>query len=502
LPHFIKEIAYFWRREKPVDRQVILGMGAGECGLLLLSQILSRQPDTRVTHEQLPWLPWERQPNESGIRDRLRQLLATANESRVGDVASFYLPYVEEAIQCHPAVRIICLKRPRDEVVAGFCRTPDQPSGAPVNSQAKGTRPDRSHDPFETQFFPQYGTHDREEGIERYWDEYYTAAEQLQRWYPDNVRVWDSEILTTEAGLREVLTFAGIPASEQVIPAGQMSPHISGSPTDKSREALTHADAAAGREPDSLDRRKCVILVPFSGFIHPECDAALVELERRGYPVRRVGGYAAIDQGRNQMATDALRDGFEETLWIDADIGFHPDAADQLRSHDLPIVSGVYAQKGKRALACHALPETPSITFGQEGGLVELLYAGGGFLLVRREVYRKVQDECRLPVCNERFGQPMIPFFQPLLRPVDGGHWYLAEDYAFCHRARESGFRIFADTSIRLWHIGGYRYGWEDAGIEPRRFNAFTLNLGDPPRPDPLADLGIAETQQRTETAH
>jgi hypothetical protein len=62
-----------------------------------------------------------------------------------------------------------------------------------------------------------------------------------------------------------------------------------------------------------MDPRKCVILVPFSGFIHQECEDALKELERRGYQVRRVGGYAAIDQGRNQMATDALRDGFEET---------------------------------------------------------------------------------------------------------------------------------------------------------------------------------------------
>ena len=63
------------------------------------------------------------------------------------------------------------------------------------------------------------------------------------------------------------------------------------------------------------------MLVPFSTFIHQECEDALKELERRGYPVRRVGGYAAIDQGRNQMATDALLDGFEETLWIDSDVG-------------------------------------------------------------------------------------------------------------------------------------------------------------------------------------
>jgi hypothetical protein len=224
-----------------------------------------------------------------------------------------------------------------------------------------------------------------------------------------------------------------------------------------------------------------VVLVPFIGFIHQECEEALKELERRGYPVRRVGGYAAIDQGRNQMATDALLDGFEETLWIDADVGFHPDSVERLRSHPHPIVCGVYPQKGKRALACHIMPGTPAMVFGRHGGLVEMLYAGAGFLLVRREVYLTIQHRLQLPVCNERFGHPTIPFFLPLTRPIEDGYWYLAEDYAFCQRAHDCGYRIYADTTIRLWHIGNYRYGWEDAGLERQRFGAFTLNFGQAP---------------------
>ena len=44
-------------------------------------------------------------------------------------------------------------------------------------------------------------------------------------------------------------------------------------------------------------------------------------------------------------------------------------SVDQLRSHDLPIVCGVYPQKGKRALACHIVPGTPSMHFGKRGNL-------------------------------------------------------------------------------------------------------------------------------------
>ena len=69
--------------------------------------------------------------------------------------------------------------------------------------------------------------------------------------------------------------------------------------------------------PDSnvdLSPARCVVLVPFQGRIVSKCQAGLIELERRGYVVRRVEGYSAIDQARNQLASDALRDGFAETL--------------------------------------------------------------------------------------------------------------------------------------------------------------------------------------------
>jgi hypothetical protein len=254
-----------------------------------------------------------------------------------------------------------------------------------------------------------------------------------------------------------------------------------------------------------VDASKCVVLVPAGTHIEPACEQALGALETRGYPVRRVRGYAAIDQARNDMATDALADGLDETLWIDADISFDPAAVDRLRSHQLPIVGGIYARKGLRALACHALPGTKQFVFGASGGLVELRYAGTGFLLVRRQVYIDMQERLALPVCNRRFGRPTIPFFQPLVIPdpveatgsgvffgdeVAGrptistkktpdpiGHWYLAEDFAFCERARQCGYQIMADTTIRLWHHGSYAYGWEDAGIAQTRYETFYYNI-------------------------
>jgi hypothetical protein len=177
------------------------------------------------------------------------------------------------------------------------------------------------------------------------------------------------------------------------------------------------------------------------------------------------------------MASDALADGFEETMWIDSDIGFQADDVDRLRSHRLPIACGIYPKKGLCELACHVMPGTEHLLFGQEGSLVEILYAGAGFLLVHRDAYREIGSRLRLPLCNQHWGRPMVPYFQPIVKAHGDGHWYLAEDYAFCERARCCGLKVLADTRIRLSHYGTYGYSWEEGGIAPKRFSNFHYDL-------------------------
>lgn len=222
---------------------------------------------------------------------------------------------------------------------------------------------------------------------------------------------------------------------------------------------------------------ECVILVPAGQPIVPGCEEALNELQRRGYTVWRVSGFAAIDQCRNQMATDALSQGFHETMWIDSDIVFHPDSVETLRRHRLPITCGIYPKKAQRELAIHALPDTKEIVFGAGAGLMEILYAATGFLHVRREVYENVQRQLALPICNASFGTPIVPFFLPQIVNSETAPWYLAEDYAFCHRARDCGYAIMADPSIRLHHVGAYGYSWEDVGGSFQRSSAYRFRL-------------------------
>ncbi|MBX3190067.1 MAG: hypothetical protein KF819_23780 [Labilithrix sp.] len=220
-----------------------------------------------------------------------------------------------------------------------------------------------------------------------------------------------------------------------------------------------------------------VALVPVATAIEPECEASLAKLRTQGVKVRVMRGASAIDQARSMMVHDALRDGFTEVLWVDADIAFEPKDVDLLLSHDRPFVCGIYPKKGARTLACHTLPETRELVFGEEGGLVEILYAASGFALVRASVYAAVRTHSGLPTCNAQFGAPFVPYYQPMVHETSDGPWYLAEDFAFSERARRAGVSIYADTRIRLRHIGRYAYQWEDAGTELKRHARFRVLL-------------------------
>lgn len=225
------------------------------------------------------------------------------------------------------------------------------------------------------------------------------------------------------------------------------------------------------------DPARCIVLVPVRTHVEEECAAGLAELQARGYQVQQVVGQTAIDYARSKLASDALDAGFEEIMWIDSDVGFTADDVELLRSHRLPVVSGIYPQKGHRALASHLLPDTDQLVFGLGGGLIEILYAAGGFLLTHRRVYEAIREHEQLPHCNGRFGGGFTPYFWPMVVPDGDGHWYLAEDFAFSERVRRAGFAVMADTRIRLQHVGRIAYTWEDAGSDRPRYASYTFSV-------------------------
>lgn len=222
--------------------------------------------------------------------------------------------------------------------------------------------------------------------------------------------------------------------------------------------------------PKAVQPNSVVILVPVSNHIEAPVDEALRKLEQMGYTVRRKYGFSAIDQGRCVMAQEALDDGFEHLFWIDADVCFWPYDVEKIIKLNLPFVSAPYSVKGWPALTTEFVDK--NIILGETGGLYEVKYSATGFMYTHRSIYEtiiKYYDMKKVKIWGGQY--QVYPYFYPLLHNDE----YLGEDFAFCHRLREAGIKLYCDTRVQLAHIGKYSYSFAflQRGVqeEPKNVN-------------------------------
>ncbi len=171
--------------------RILLVVGAGRCGLISFLGLLAKQPGTSASLEEPPLLPWKRAAGDQVIRERFARFRRKRQAKVLVDAASFYLPYLADAIAVEPDIRIVGLKRPREEVVASFERFLDEYNTFPTNHWAEEPTDGFTHDLIWTRTFPQYPLADRVQGLGRYWDDYYQALGELAERYPQNVRIFE-----------------------------------------------------------------------------------------------------------------------------------------------------------------------------------------------------------------------------------------------------------------------------------------------------------------------
>ncbi len=212
------------------------------------------------------------------------------------------------------------------------------------------------------------------------------------------------------------------------------------------------------------DYSRCKVLVPYRGNIEDDCDVALRDLEKLGPEVIRKSGCSEIGFARSEMASDAIINGWEQILFIDSDMMFHPLDALMLFDRPEPVVSGLYSQKGFGKLCCN-LPEcVERIHCGKDGTDYPAYGVGGGFLRIRTEALTFMVHALQLPACQYHGGTPVWPIFQQFCARM-GGQWaYLGEDYAFCFRCQQCAIPVVVDSRIMLYHIGKRWFGVEQAG--------------------------------------
>lgn len=147
-----------------------------------------------------------------------------------------------------------------------------------------------------------------------------------------------------------------------------------------------------------------------------------------------------ISRNRNLAVHETLKENYEWLLFWDSDIGiedgFLQKMLDTAYQHDAQIVCGCYTMKEENAKYVLGIKNGPKYENLTEIKQVREVDAGGtGILLIKREV--------------------LATLTEPWFTIVDGENLYvMPEDFEFCRKAKEAGFKIMADPRFQTRHYG------------------------------------------------
>jgi hypothetical protein len=169
--------------------------------------------------------------------------------------------------------------------------------------------------------------------------------------------------------------------------------------------------------------------------------------------IPNMGLESLIDRARSIEATKFLEftDG-DVLLFIDDDILFNPSDIKSVVENCLKtnaIVGGTYMLKRNgNVLAVRTFELEVPIKL--HNGLFEVMYVPTGFMAIPRKILDAVSKT--MERCNIGRNTEMYPLFMPFALDHD----YKSEDYAFCERARQLGYKVYLDTDTLLGHVGQF----------------------------------------------
>lgn len=172
------------------------------------------------------------------------------------------------------------------------------------------------------------------------------------------------------------------------------------------------------------------------------------------WSVSIVQGDCYVARARNELAAAFLRSDSTHLFFIDADMGWDPDAVIKLLARDKELILGAYHLKNDKTPKKYVIePIHPAV---QENGIFRVLSGPTGFMCIHRSVFEKMAEQYPdLEYVSEK-GHREAAFFHCSLRKLGGAtvnSWY-GEDIDFCHKWAAMGGEIWCDPNITLDHVG------------------------------------------------
>jgi hypothetical protein len=161
----------------------------------------------------------------------------------------------------------------------------------------------------------------------------------------------------------------------------------------------------------------------------------------------------ALDSDKENWDTTEVGNGeytYGKIFWIDSDIEWTVEDFSKLYKSEKDIISGLYLVDTSGKVACASFGENglPKTVGEQEFFMVEepteMFGVGFGFVAVRSGVFEKMTRPW-FKIRHLKWEQ----------FPVEIN---IGEDYSWCINARENGFSIFVEPSVRVAHHKGIVY--------------------------------------------
>lgn len=209
------------------------------------------------------------------------------------------------------------------------------------------------------------------------------------------------------------------------------------------------------------------IAFPSKGITDPAFTTALrlLEIPADQFSVLYVEG-ADVAYARNLLVEDAIKVA-DYIFFVDDDVLPPMNTITKLLAHGKDIVTGLYFSRQEPHFPQIFLKNTEDptkydcIQEYEKDKLIEVDSCGAGCMLIKADVFKKLKK----------------PYF-----------WYIpagedtprkGEDFYFCEKAKEAGYKIYADTSIICKHVGRKFVGQDHWNASLEMLKEMKKKMGD-----------------------
>lgn len=195
---------------------------------------------------------------------------------------------------------------------------------------------------------------------------------------------------------------------------------------------------------------RTLIAIPAMDMVHTVFFRSALGLDRVGEVRFALTSSSLVYAARNNLAKQAVTDGFERVLWLDSDMEFGPDFMKRLSAdldEGLEMVCGLYFKRKAPVEPCiykevgyYHNEETKEVTpvaltyeDYPRDSVFEIGGCGFGGVMMTVDLIKRVEKE---------FGAP----FSPILG--------FGEDLSFCKRVEHIGGKMYCDSRVKMGHVG------------------------------------------------